>query len=142
MSLASPRVYAWLSSVLRADSSLVTLLGGSKVYHDEAPQGTAPPYIVLANMSDVPIKVLGNVEVWSEDVFLVKGIDRSTSQATLEGVMNRADAVLNGSSGTVTNGTVFFCASEDAVKYIEHEPGGPVYQHLGRRWRIQAKATG
>lgn len=141
MSLVTGRLYSWLSATLRADATLVSLLGGQKVYHDEAPSGTVPPYIVLIQVSALPVKVLGNVEVWSESLFLVKGIDRSTSQGTIEGVMQRADAVLNGASGTVTNGTIFFCASEDEVKYIEHEPGGPVYQHLGRRWRIQAKST-
>lgn len=143
MSLTAPIAFAFVSSRLTGDATLMALGSpplsqGIRVYRDDIPQGGLYPSIVFSFLSGVPLKVIGNVTVWAEVVLLVKAIDQGQTTLNLEPIMNRVDAVLESASGSVSGGQVFGMASEDEIAYPEVRDGTKRFQHLGRRWRMWA----
>lgn len=145
MALTTETALAWLSATLTGDATLMALGSpplstGVRVYRDLRPEGTATPALVFSLASPgVPLKVIGNVTVWSEIVAFVRGIDQSPALSALYPIMARVETVLEGASGAAAGGTVFYCASEQEFQDQDTTQGGPKFQYIGRYWRLYCR---
>ena len=148
--LAAPVVYQWVNGKLTGDATLMALGSpplstGQRVWPDHAHQGAVAPYLIHSMLSGTPLKTVGNTTVWTEMVWLVRGVDHATTVARLVPILNRARTVLDGAKGSVSGGdapgTVFFSMAEDEVRYEEDLGGGTWAQHLGLRFRILGRAS-
>lgn len=125
----------WLYGKLTGDGTLIGLIG-SRVYADIAKDGAAFPLVVMQQMSARPLMNVGAAVIWFDEVWLVKGIDKSKSYAALGTIMNRVRAVLHAASGTVaSSGTVVGCVEEAVIRYSELLEGVQ-YRHLGMEFRV------
>ena len=82
--------------------------------------------------------MLGGGRVWSTGLWLVRGVDKATSFATLKSIETRIDALLHAKSGSVAGGTIYESVREQPFRLTEIVD--PVrYLHLGGIYRIRAK---
>lgn len=146
MTLAAPIGFEYLSSKLTGDATLMALGSpplstGLRIFPDEAPPGSLYPFLVYSFIFATPLKVTGNVTIWSSILLLVKGIDLGRSTVNLAPMLNRVDAILDSSRGQVSTGQVFAAIADEEINYLEvaQGGGGPRYRHLGRRWRLLAQ---
>jgi hypothetical protein len=127
----------WLYAKLTGDGTLIGLVG-SRVYMEIAKEGEAFPLIVMQQLpSSGPLMGVGTAVIWFDELWLVKGINKSRSYSTLGTIIDRVRAVLHAASGTVSGyGTVVGCVEESSpVRYSELLEGVQ-YQHLGLRFRV------
>jgi len=125
----------WLYAKLTGDGTLITLVG-SRVYVEIAKEGAAFPLIVMQQMSCLPVMNVGAAVIWFDELWLVKGIDKSKSYSALGTIMDRVRAVLHAASGTVSgSGTVVGCVEEAVIRYSELLDGVQ-YRHLGMEFRV------
>jgi len=146
MALTTPRVQAWIYAKLTADATLMALGSpplstGVRVYPDTIPQGVAYPAILFAFMTGEPVKAIGNIQIWTEMLWIVRATTVGSTAAGLEAIANRIDTLLDGASGTAGAGTIFTCAHDQERKDVQELPGGNRQHYLGRYWRIQARTS-
>ncbi len=92
--LTIPTVNTWLYETLSADA-VVAATFGDRVYEADIPQGTAYPALVYQFMSGVPVSVIGGETVFTNMVYLIKGIAKGNSTIPLETAMNQADTLVH-----------------------------------------------
>lgn len=120
-------------SALSGDSSLTTKLGGSYIYNQVAPQGQDPPYVIFAKAGGGDENITPHR--MRNYAYLVKGVSAGKKEAGE--VDDLCDAVLEGTTLTVTGWTNFYCYREDDVSYTEVMRDGTVRYHSGAYYRIR-----
>ena len=130
----------WIYGALAADTALVAVVG-ARIYVDLAPQTTPPtatPYVVWQMQSATDLMVIGGIRVWSNAVYLVRGVDKSlTWGGNSKTMADRIDAALHRASGTNVDGQVYACVREQAWRMMEVSDG-VVYRHSGGIYRLYA----
>ena len=119
----------WVSERLAADAPLQALVAG-RVYSDVAPLGTPSPWVVFSLQSSADVRGVGPATIMQRNLVLVRVTGVVTSYADLEPILQRVDAALHGSSGTVTSGTVLSVLRQESVRFTE-TADGQQYRHLG-----------
>lgn len=118
-----------LSDHLGADGDLSDLVG-EKIFHQQAPQGTKHPFVILHQQTGAPRWTFGGEPVESK-LWTVKAVALTSDEA--EAVATAIDECLDGAMlpGTQT----LDVRRESDVNYAE--PGdGVTYRHLGGLYRI------
>lgn len=134
------RVDQWLYETLSGDAALGSAVG-TRVYADVAPQGAAFPYLVFSYQGGSDKRGVGTARYFVEALYLVKAVRQGESYQPLQTVMDRVDALLQGSSGgTATGGTVYASVREQSVRFPEVTEGRQ-YRHLGGVYRITVQST-
>lgn len=131
---------AFLGSVLASSSSLITALGGTAIYADVIPQGSALPAIVYSVQSGL---LEGNARgdaIAGVPLMTVKVITQGYGVATADSIMEIVKPLLEGVRGTVTGYYILGCSRVGAVDYPEIEQG-VLYRHLGGIYRIAVVGT-
>jgi hypothetical protein len=85
----------WFAAMLtraNAASALTTLLGGQKIYWENAPQGTARPYVTLLDVTELRPQILNGYDLEAArvqvDVWTDKYSDKQAiMQATLDALV-------------------------------------------------------
>ena len=143
----------WIYSALKADSALTALIGGAsspRIYNELAPQGngttTAPvyPYVIYQMQSAIDVMWVGPRRVWSNMLYLVKGIQETSSYGgSLLTIVERIDEVLHakpdpgGPAATNAYGVIWACVGEQPFRLPE-VVNGRNFRHFGRIYRIYA----
>jgi hypothetical protein len=110
---------------LAGDTTLTNLLGtpatgfSKSIYHAEAPAG--------AGFTDP--------SALEDDIWLVKGIDRSTTADTAEAIAARVKALLNDATLTISGATHLYLRRQSDVEYLETAEGVR-YAHSGALYRL------
>lgn len=133
---------AALFARLSADATLQTLAPGG-VWRDVAPQGTATPYVVLAQVSHSDHYELGG-EAYEELIVVVDAIAQGPSASGSIAAYNRIHALLQDASlAPVTGYRVLVCQRFDRIAETELDPANADrrYQHRGGTYQILAQAT-
>lgn len=126
---------------LAGDTTLNNLLaspasGYSKaIYHQEAPQGAAFPFVIFNKQAGTPTEAFQAPSALETDIWLVKGVDRSASADTAEAIQARLQALLNDASLSISGATLLYLRRQSDVQYPE-VTGGVRYEHAGSLFRL------
>jgi hypothetical protein len=126
---------------LAGDTTLTNLLGtpatgfSKSIYHAEAPAGAGFPFIILNKQSGIPTDTFGTPSAFEDDIWLVKGIDRSTTADTAEAIAARVKALLNDATLTISGATHLYLRRQSDVEYLETAEGVR-YAHSGSLYRL------
>jgi hypothetical protein len=140
----------WIYSLLKADSLLTAQIGGAtapRIYIDQAPQGLPNgifPYVLLQMQSAVDLMWVGPRRVWSDMLYLVRGVHETTQYSgTLATIDERIDALLHakpdpgGPAAANAYGIIWACTGERLFRLPEVQ-NGRNFRHFGRIYRIYA----
>lgn len=125
---------------MAGDSTLNALLatpptGVSKsIYHEQAPDGARFPFVLFSKSSGTPRYSLGALAMDNE-LWLIKGIDRSGSADTADGIASRLDALLTDGTISISAKTQLYLRRESDVEYGE-VVDGVRYKHTGAFFRL------
>jgi hypothetical protein len=138
---------AFIRTTLAASASLVTSLGGTAIYADVIPQGSASnagsvlskAIVYSVQSGDVEGNARGNA-IAGVPILLVKCITQGNDVATGDAIMEIVKPLLEGVQGTVTGYYIKGCSRVGAVDYMEFE-GGIAWRHLGALYRFAVVGT-
>lgn len=142
--MADPNVAdRFIFTSLTADSALTVVIG-SKVYGAIVwPQTPAPPppYVIYQMQSAVGLRTIGVHRVWSNMLFLIRGVVEGNSYGGASKTMaDRIDAVMHAASGTNVDGVMHACVWQSPFRLPE-VTDGKIYLHAGSMFRIYARAA-
>lgn len=126
---------------LSGDTTLNNLLGtpsagySKAIYHGQAPDGAAFPFVVMNKQSGTPTEAFTDPDAFETDVWLVKGVDRATSADTAEAIQARLRVLLNDASLSISGATLLYLRRQSDVEYAEVE-NGVTYRHAGSLYRL------
>lgn len=140
-----PRLHRWLKTILTSDATLVSNAPGG-VWRGMVPKGktgNAVVYHLLAALGDTP----GNAgfRVWSRFRYVVKAVSDGTSNsdATLQTLADRIDAVLEAVAGGVADVGIAYCIRKAPFYFLEQPvDSDQTFLHLGGEYEIAAYYTG
>jgi len=136
------RVEQWLYQLLSGDngaSGVHTLVNG-RIYAYQAPAGAAFPFVVYSRQAGHDVMGVGTARIMASELYQIKAVGKaaSVSFGTIKAIADRIDTLLQGASGTVTDGRVLSCVREQGISYVETS-GSDVYSYLGGLYRIQVQ---
>ena len=126
---------------LAGDSTLTALLSppptgfSQSIFYQRAPQQAQPPYIIFQKQAGTPVEAFGDPDAFDRDVWLVKGVDRSTTADTVEAIQDRIKALLNDASLSISGATLCDLRRVSDVEYPE-QTDGVEYKHAGSLFRL------
>lgn len=135
----------WIYTTLKADAALVALIGGAtspRIYMEQAPQNSTVvwPCVIYQMQSAVDLMWVGPRRVWSDMLYLVRGLDKTESYGgTLLTIAERIDVCLHATPNGTTNayGVIWTCVGEQPFRLPEVRDGRN-FKHCGRIYRIRA----
>jgi hypothetical protein len=132
--MAPDPVRAALFARLSGDATLKSLLSApDATYEAKAPQGTKPPYVILANQAPgVPLRTFG--EASARPLWLIRGVCRGESSTPAEEIDARCRVLLDSVKLTIS-GSLATVVREGGVSYGE-EASGEDWRHRGSLFRI------
>ncbi len=138
---------AFIRATLAASASLVTALGGTAIYADTIPQGSASnagsvlskAIVYSVQSADVEANGRGNA-IAGVPIMLVKAVTQGNDVASGDALMEIVKPLLEGVGGTVTGYYIKGCSRVGGVDYMEFE-GGIAWRHLGALYRVAVVGT-
>jgi hypothetical protein len=125
---------------LSGDTTLNGLLAAApasytkSIYYGIAPQGAAFPFVIFSKQASTPYYALSE-RALDNDVWLIKGVDRSESADTVDAIASRLDALLTDGTISISGRTQLYLRRESDVDYSE-EADGVAYRHAGSLFRL------
>ncbi len=132
------RIDQWLYATLSGDVTLMALVSG--VHNALAAQGAALPYVVFNFQGGGDVRGVGPTRIMTSALYQVKAVGSGASYAPLKSAVDRIDTLLQGASGSVTDGWIYSCVREQPIAYVETTAGGAQFRHLGGFYRIVAQS--
>jgi hypothetical protein len=122
-----------LYSTLSGGTALVTELGGTAIYAEQAPDGASLPYIVFSHQAGMVQNIThSNLR---DDTWFVRGYAATRAQA------NRIDGLVEGllhkKTLTVSGFTNFWTVKTEQVAFIENPPSGTRVYMAGGMYQIR-----
>ena len=108
----------WITAKLKADSTLNSLAGG-RFYMDVAPKGTEYPFVVMQQISAVPVQNAFADRLMDNERWQVKAVTKSASWVTAKQMAERIELVLHKASGS----NVISCVTEFKMPMVENDNG-------------------
>lgn len=131
-------------------STVTNALGtAARIYDTDVPQeafvGSAIyPCVIYQQQASVDTFTSGNMgaRIFVRPLWTVKVITDEGTFKSAEAIYEIVDRVLQSTSGTVTNGSIYACYREDTnIRYSEPKLGGGHFRHVGGTYRLEARAT-
>lgn len=133
MSLAIRRaLYSKLTGTSSVSSKLAT---PTSVFHEEAPEGAAYPFVIIAQQAKTRRRAFAKSTAFEDEIWMVKAVDRNTTSDAVDQINEAAEAVLANGTLSVSGGTVEDIYPTANVEYIEQE-GDQAWRHAGVLYRI------
>lgn len=136
--LEIPAAYQWLVDKLKADATIVTLVG-ARVYIRQIPQSGSYPCIVVQDMSANDLVGTGAARLMTDALFLVKGVNEGNYLGDpVKAIAKRIDELLHAADASSNaDGEVFCCVRERPFSPpLEVTAAGKLYSHLGGVYRL------
>ena len=105
------------------------------IYHEQAPTGSAFPYIVFSKVAGTKVRAMQTPEAFKRETWMVKAVDRGTSSKLAEEIAEAVDAALGGGMLTITGKTVADINHVGDIDYPETS-GDQQYRHVGANYRL------
>lgn len=118
-----------------SETTGITSRVSTRIYHEQAPQGSAFPYVIFSKSAGVKDRAFSAPEAFKRDTWLVKAVDRSTSSNLADEIAKAIDEALDGQTLTVEGKTVADLNHVGDVEYPETE-GDQQYRHSGANYRV------
>lgn len=137
MSVATRRA---IYGKLAGDTTLNALLGSppagysKSIYYQSAPEGAGFPFVIIQKQAGTPTYALGERALES-NVWLVKGVDRSTGADVVDNIASRLDALLTDAALSISGAAQLYLRRESDINYATTEDG-VVYRHAGALFRL------
>lgn len=128
-----------LRQKLAADGTLIGLLGGTSVFNALAPQGSTYPQVQFGLQAGTDDNE--SLRRSKQMVYLVKGVAQAGGMTAAGAIDDRCDAILNGSTLTVSGWRIFWMRRESDVRYAEQAEDGKTYFHAGGLYRIRLETS-
>ncbi len=126
-----------LYTTLAGGTALVTELGGTAIYSQQAPEGTPTPYVVYSLQSGMPDNL--NPSDLYNSVWWVRAYAATEAQAVT--IAKLFDALLHKATPTVTGYAVFWAAREQDLPGVETAASGSLIFRTGGLYRIRIKKS-
>lgn len=126
---------------LAGDTTLNNLLGtpapnySKSIYHQKAPAGASYPLVIINKQFGTPTEAFTDPSALETDIWLVKGVNESTSADTVEAIAARCVALLNDSALSISGATTLYLRRQSDVEFPETTDGRS-YQHAGSLFRL------
>ena len=143
----SALVAEYLYSKLNVSSVTNALGTAARIYDTVVPQNPITgqtalyPAVVYHQQASVDTFGVGAVRIMARPLWTVKVIVDGQEYKDASVIFSLVDAVLQGTSGTVTNGSVYSCYREQTIRYSEAKQAGGFYRHVGGIYRLECRAT-
>lgn len=129
---------AWLYSQLHGDAELVDAAPGS-VHFWIAPEGTVFPYLTFQFMGGSDLVTINGTRVWANTLWLVKATVKAGAASALAAILDRVDAVLDRTFGTIGAARVYWSQREGLFSQATSEKG-ITYLQEGAFYRIKIQS--
>jgi hypothetical protein len=120
-------------NVLSANTALTTLLGGTAVYYQQAPDNAALPYVVFSHQAGQPDNTHGTDN--RNQIVYVRGY--AGTVATAGSIDLHCGTTLHRRSLSVSGYDNFWTARETEFSLIENEPNGSKIYMAGAFYRVR-----
>jgi hypothetical protein len=129
------RVEQWMYATLAADPTIAGVVG-SRIYADEAPQGTDFPLVIFAHIGNVDVvRALGNGRM-AQAIYLVRAVDKgSSTSGGLKTVADRFDPLLL-VQNVVVDGVRINYVQHDQHHIRKDATSGVPYSYLGSYYLV------
>lgn len=137
MSVAVRRaIYGKLSGDTTLNALLETPAPGfsKSIYYELAPEGAQFPYVIFNKQSGTPRYSLSSLAM-DNDVWMVKGVDRSDSADAVDTIASRLDALLTDGALSISGKVQLYLRRESDLDYAE-VTDGTAYRHSGGLFRL------
>ena len=105
------------------------------IYYQQAPQTAQFPYVIFQKQDGRPTEAFDDPSAFENDIWLVKGIDRSASANIAEDIQARVIALLNDASLSISGADLTYLRRMSDVDYPE-TLDGVEYKHAGSLFRL------
>jgi hypothetical protein len=132
----------FITAKLKADTLLVAALAdGTNGIWTDVPATTAKyPLVQIVHNTSTDLWHLGRYLVWSDHLYIVRGVAMAQSFTTLRTIVRRINAALESTDGSTADGTVFGVARLRPFRMSETD-GNLHYRYLGAFFRVFSKDT-
>ena len=120
-------------STLSGGTALTTLLGGTLIYQDHPPDGSARPYVVFNHQAGGP-ELLNSHDIRS-NVWYVRGF--ADTKASAVAIDAQIDALLDGHTLSVSGYTNFWTKREEDLSIVETQPNNERIYSNGGLYRVR-----
>jgi len=126
---------------LNGDATLTALLSAATaIYEAKAPQSAAFPLVIFDLYAPGADAYTYSGRAYEDDLWIVRGVDKSGSSDTVDDIAARIDALLTDGALTISGRTQLYLRRERKVKYTE--PDGDIdYRYAGGIFRLWTKET-
>jgi len=107
----------------------------TSVFHEQAPDGAAYPFLIIAQQGKTRTRAFGKATAFEAETWMVKAVDRNTTSNAVDSISEAAQAVLTNGTLTVSGVTVEDLYPTTNVEYIEQEDDQE-WRHSGVLYRI------
>lgn len=137
-----PRIHRWLRTILAADSTLSSAVGG-RFYRGHVPENGSLPAVVFSVLGfGSDLMESGPNRIWAKATVLVKVIGETNSDATVQTAADRIDAVLHAARGGTADIAVDYCIRRKPFYMVDTSVLNKVFVHLGGEYELAARYTG
>lgn len=132
----------YLQAVLAGREDLVDALaeGEDGIWLDSIPREAALPAVLIGFLSGSDYTLVGDRRLYSELVYVVRGVAAGISFADLTTIAAEIDVGLHGGSGVTEDGVVVYVKRLRPFRLAESQPDGE-FRHLGGVYRLYAYAV-
>lgn len=127
--------FQWLKATLAADSTLTALIPGG-IWQDKAPDGIAPPFVVMGYQAGSDTVTMNGVRVFVEVLYQVRA-SGLMSDGNVPAAAARLDQLIGNppESGTITGGLVLSSYRETPL-YLPELVTGQEWASFGGLYRL------
>lgn len=149
MSLASRRaLYGKLSGDTTLTNMLATPPGepgslaaqySKAIWYEIAQEGATFPYVILQQQAGTPRYALttnGAAPAFDNEVWTIKGVDKSTSGDVADNIAVRIDALLTDGTISISGKTQLYLRRDTDLPPYAEVRDGVVYRHSGALFRL------
>jgi hypothetical protein len=136
MAVEAQKVAAFVFDTLKADSAFNTAVGG-RLYRDQVPQSASLPAATVNVVASTDSGTLSGVRAFGVVLVDVRVIGSGASYGPINPAADRADAVLQRSSGVSGNVQIVSVRREQTQLYVENESGAS-FTHIVQTFRTEA----
>lgn len=130
-------VEAGIYSALAADATLVAMLANgtaASIHNTDAPRGASLPYIIFGLQASADDD--RHDTKYLDYHYRVKAVS-STSKKNAGQIADQFETTLDRAALSVTGYNVLWCRRESEFSYVEYDPAGERFWHVGGIYRIR-----
>ena len=90
---------AWIYATLLADTALAAIIG-TRIYRDEAPEGTTFPFVVMQQIDAVPVQNAFNDRLMDGERWQIKAVNKANDYTTVNLIAALVEALLHKQRGS------------------------------------------